>query len=151
MGRIEELRERAARLNEELETGAAMKRIIEANGGEIIKMNAQEQLYAQGVNALGVSISDYKPYKPLTISIKMEKGQPYDRVTLRDEGDFHRSFFVEAGGDSFRIDATDGKRNKLVKKYGANIFGLTPENLQRLIDEIVRPAILTLRNDLIYG
>ena len=63
------------------------------NEAQICELNSEKQLYDYGVNALGVDISDYQPYAPLTIGIKRSKGQPSDRVTLRDNGDFHGSFF----------------------------------------------------------
>ena len=46
----------------------------------IIDANAEEQLFEQGINRLGVDIMDYRPYTPLTIAIKEEKGQPTNRV-----------------------------------------------------------------------
>src|SRR5574344_2026493 len=55
----------------------------------IVQMVARDQLYEQGVEGRGISIMDYQPYTARTIKIKQKKGQPYDRVTLRDTGEFH--------------------------------------------------------------
>ena len=74
--------------NEFLTNGQFMREVLKATENKILSWNADAQLYEQGVNALGVSIDSYKPYTDLTIEIKKEKGQPYDRVTLRDTGDF---------------------------------------------------------------
>ena len=68
-----------------------------------------------------------------TEAIKKEKGQPTDRVTLKDTGEFHRSIFVKFEGDKIIIDSDNDLRDKLVKKYGATIFGLTKQNKQALI------------------
>lgn len=114
----------------------------------IVDANAEEQLFKQGVNALGVKIASFAPYKLITIEHKKIKGQPYDRVTLRDTGDFERSFKVIIGKDSFRVDATDWKAEELKKKYG-QIFGLTPQNKSKLAKTIVYPDLLLhLKTDL---
>jgi hypothetical protein len=67
-------------------------------------------------------------YSDLTIELKEQKGQPSDRVTLKDTGAFWDSLTVDVNSDSFTIDATDSKTEKLSKKYGDKIFGLTAES-----------------------
>ena len=121
------------------------------NEAQICELNSEQQLYEYGVNALGVDISDYQPYAPLTIGIKRSKGQPSDRVTLRDNGDFHGSFFVKFGKDGMEIDATDSKRDKLVGKYGKQIFGLTQESKTYVSNEILKPELLDEIKAILYG
>ena len=117
----------------------------------IIDANAEEQLFEQGINNLGVDISDYAPYGPYTIAIKEEKGQPTNRVTLRDEGDFESSFFLEVGDKQFAIKAGDFKTEELINKYGRQILGLTDANIAKLIWQYIFPHIITERNKLVYG
>ena len=81
---IDNLRQRVTEFNELLQSGRLIQSIILENEYVITDMNSEDQLYEQGVNRLGVNIMDYAPYSPLTIEIKKEKGQPYNRVTLRD-------------------------------------------------------------------
>lgn len=107
----------------------------------ILTMNADEQLYEDGINRVGVSIDDYAPYTMRTLAIKTEKGQPTDRVTLRDTGSFEQSFFIEFREDEFEIKASDFKAEKLVVKYRKQIMGLTDENVQRLIKK-VKPRLI---------
>ena len=121
------------------------------NEAQICELNSEQQLYDYGVNALGVDISDYQPYSPFTIGIKKMKGQPSDRVTLRDTGDFHSSFFVKFGKDGLAIDATDSKRDKLVGKYGKQIFGLTQESKTYVSNEILKPELLDEIKAILYG
>lgn len=108
----------------------------------ICDMNAQNQLYELGVNSDNKKIADYAPYTSTTIAIKRLKGQPTNRVTLRDSGDFHASFFLDIDDYKFFIDATDDKVNKLAFKYGENIFGLTDSNINELTWEYIYPMLL---------
>lgn len=149
MTAIDELLDRVERFNDELTSGRLIKEIIMANEAYIIDMNAYEQLYERGVNRLGVSIMDYRPYSPYTISYKKAVGQPYDRVTLRDEGDFYRGFYIEADDRMFYISSTDDKTDKLTKKYTNYIFGLTDENKAELTWEYIYPDLIDKLNEMI--
>lgn len=126
------------KVGEELDTGEIAKKIVRDNDNILIDMNAQDQLYTKGVNRLGVRIDEYQPYRPLTIKVKIEKRQPYDRVTLKDTGEFYDSFYVETAEDRFYIKASDEKTNWLIKKYGAEIFGLTNDSLAEFINDYVK-------------
>ena len=149
---ISTLLERVKRFNSDLTEGKIFQEVIKENENVIIDMNAENQLFKKGVNALGVSISSYRPYSDKTVEIKKMKGQPFDRVTLRDTGDFHSAFFVRVSRENFSIDSTDWKTKKLVKKYGdqkGDIFGLTDENLTELITEYVAPEVLEIAKNMI--
>lgn len=151
MKRITDLRKRVADFNEALTSGRIIQNIIWDNESYIVDLNAEEQLFEQGINRLGVDIMDYRPYTPLTIAIKEEKGQPTNRVTLRDEGDFESSFYLEVGDKQFEIKASDFKTEDLIKKYGRQILGLTNENIAKLIWQYVYPDLLTKAKKTIYG
>lgn len=151
MKRITDLKKKVTDFNEALTSGRLMQQIIWDNEAYIVDMNAEEQLYEEGINRLGVSISDYAPYSPITIQIKEAKGQPTNRVTLRDEGDFESSFFLEVGDKQFEIKASDYKTEELIKKYGRQILGLTDENIAILIWQYIYPDLITETKKRIYG
>ena len=151
MGKIDDLLKRVVKFNDELTSGRLVQKIIWDNEAYIIDMNAEEQLFEQGVNRLGVEISDYAPYSPVTIQIKEAKGQPTNRVTLRDEGDFESSFFLEVGDKQFEIKASDFKTEDLIKKYGRQILGLTDENIAILIWQYIYPDLMNEAKKQIYG
>lgn len=151
MKRIIDLRNRVAKFNDGLTSGRIIQNIIWNNDAYIIDMNAEEQLFEQGINRLGVDIMDYAPYSPLTIEIKEMKGQPTNRVTLRDEGDFEGSFYLEVGEKQFEIKASDWKTEELIKKYGRQILGLTDENIAIVIWEYIYPDLLETAKNVIYG
>ncbi|WP_418665452.1 hypothetical protein [Alistipes finegoldii] len=114
---------------------------VRENEAVVIDMNAEEQLFERGENRLGVSIADYRPYSPVTVEEKRIRGQPYNRVTLRDTGDFESSFYIRYTGDSFEIAASDWKTDDLVRKYGKEIFGLNRDNLDELIRSYILPFL----------
>ena len=103
-----------------------IKSIVEDNSNEIIDLNTEDQLFDRGIGSDGESLGVYSnPYKKLKKAI----GQPSDRVTLRLEGDFYKSFEVIIGDKQFRINATDKKTKWLINRYGEKIFGLTSDNV----------------------
>lgn len=148
---ITDLRNKVAQAENNINSGKWVQQIIYDNEAYIVDLNAEEQLYEQGVNNLGVSISDYAPYSPVTIEIKKAKGQPTNRVTLRDEGDFESSFFLEVGQNQFEIKASDWKTEELMKKYGRQILGLTNENIEKLIWDFIYPDLLSKLKNELYG
>lgn len=142
MNAIEQLTERVKKVRDNLEGNTYLVAILKDNDAYIADMNAQDQLFEQGINANGVSISDYAPYSPLTIEYKMAMGQPYGRVTLRDTGDFHAGFTLQYSPKAFTITSTDWKTQMLMKKYGRDIFGLTASNKDELRWEYIYPDLL---------
>lgn len=107
----------------------------------IIDMIVNEQLYEQGINGQGVSIMSYMPYTISTVKIKRKKGQPYNRVTLRDKGDFYNSLHVKFDDYGFYVTSTDEKAPELLAKYGKTIFRLTNENLSILLKNYIKPSL----------
>lgn len=118
-----------------------IEEVVRENDNIILDMNAEDQLFEKGITRKGVEIASFAPYAPLTIEIKKMKGQPTSRVTLRDEGDFHHSFYIEYQSDGFRITASDWKTYDLKEKYGKDIFGLTDDNFHEFASSYVKPAL----------
>lgn len=107
----------------------------------IVQMVAQEQLYEEGIEGRGIEIMSYQPYTARTIQIKQKKGQPYDRVTLKDTGEFYSSLHVEFDDEGFYVTSTDDKAKYLLARYGKTIFRLTNENFSELLRNYIRPSL----------
>lgn len=121
---------------------------IKADEAIILDMNATDQLFEKGINRDGVALSSFAPYRPVTIQIKGFKGQPTNRVTLQDTGDFHTSFFISYTADGFEIKASDWKTPKLLAGYGDEILGLSDQNFQDIAENYIKPEIQKYFKDL---
>lgn len=108
----------------------------------IVSAIADDQLYRRGINGRGEKIMSYMPYTAKTIQNKKRKGQPTTRVTLRDTGAFHKSMFVVFDSEGFYVTASDEKTEKLVKKYGEEIFRLTNKNFTRIVRSHIRKELV---------
>lgn len=127
----------------------AQRRVIaeaRAFEAEILDYNTEEQLFRAGQGSTGQAIRP--PYTAFTTQIKQAKGQPTNRVTLRDSGDFHESFRVDWQATQFGITATDPKTPALVAKYGREVFGLNDKGIQELIELLRGPVADNLRKEL---
>jgi hypothetical protein len=108
---------------------------------KIVELN-QEQLFA-GKRSDG---SNIRPaYSGFTINEKEKKGQPYDRVTLKDTGAFYAGIEVKVEGDKVIERSLDEKNDELFEKYATgsgNIFGLSSPFKIQYIGESLRPVFL---------
>lgn len=114
-----------------------VERIVNENKKEILDLNREKQLFEQGIDSDGQLL---KPYKPITIAIKRQKGEVYNRTTLLDTGDFYKGFDLLYKNGVISIFSRDSKSMDLVDKYG-NIFGLVKENQVIVNEKIVLPEI----------
>lgn len=116
---------------------------IEENKAIVLDMNFEEQLFEEGINRNDVPIMDYKPYSPVTEMIKAQKGQPYDRVTLRDKGDFGDEGDLQRNSDvEIEIISNDEKSPWLQHKYGKEILGLKEDNMEEMREYYVKPFMI---------
>lgn len=75
----------------------------------------KDQLF-QGIRPDGATV--FPEYRPYTVRIKQEKGQPYDRVTRKDTGAYYAGIKLDVKGVNYYIESTDPKADALNKKYG---------------------------------
>lgn len=111
----------------------------------IIDLNTEEQLFEKGIDSLGASLGEYADATiegTANFKGKLEKGQPIDHITLKDTGDFYKSFAIKVQNGGFLIVA-DGQKDdtNLLSEFGKEIVGLTDENLQIVIDAIKEKII----------
>lgn len=119
-----------------LDIQKAMRQALTTHAVQIENLNLGQLL--QGIDSRGKQILPL--YAPYTVQKKIAKGQPYNRVTLRDTGDFYESVYVEIFKNSFELEATDVKTKSLKLKYGKSILGLTDENIKQ-VAKIIKPTL----------
>ncbi len=112
----------------------------------IIKLNTIDQLFNDGIDSLGDSLGEYSPF---TVELKKAKGQPTNRITLKDTGDFYKTFKVEVKDDSFFINANPIKDDSnLFDDFGSEIVGLTEDNQKKISKTILDNTIKYIRKQL---
>lgn len=116
-----------------------MEDITRSIEDEIKDLNVHQQ-YDLGQDRYGDRITP--EYTPFTVSIKRWKGQPTDRVTLRDTGQFHSSFKIRYEADGFELYANDWKAESLEEKYGNSIFGLQDDAAIELANQVYQPRMI---------
>jgi hypothetical protein len=70
------------------------------------------------------------------------------KVDLRLTGAFHKAMNANINGNVMVIDSTDSKRNKLVAKYGEEIFGLNTKNKKRYKKDVNLYLFRVIKNRL---
>ena len=108
---------------EAVDIATVVRTAVQDTEQEYADKNA-EQLFT-GVTAKGDYITP--PYTRRTVREKQQKGQPADRVTLRDKGGFYRGLYVRVEGNNVVAGSTDPKADDLQDKYGADIFTIGGE------------------------
>ena len=114
---------------------------VKATKEAIADLNA-EQMY-KGLRSDGSAITP--GYSELTKEIKRAKGQPIDRVTLRDTGAFYKGIYAQVTGIKIKIGSNDFKELKLERKYSkanGSIFGLSEKFKAEYIRESLQPAFV---------
>ena len=121
--------------------------IIDNRKKDILALNTKDQLFDKGIDITGKSMFAKHPYAPSTVKRKKRKGQPTDRVTLKDTGELHSEFNLLQTQTDIEIRHFGGMRggvdlmSKLVEKYG-EVEGLTEENVNKLTWDIVYPDLM---------
>jgi len=94
-----------------------------------------DQLFEQGTDEKGQVIGYYSIITEMVYNPDKIAGTHY---TLKDTGDFYKSFYIEVLGDAIVIDADPIKSDgtNLFERYGEGIIGLDEESKTKLIEEI---------------
>lgn len=103
---------------------------------ELQELQAEQMQAGQAADGAPIT----PPYTRATVKIKKAKGQPADRVTLRDSGDFQRKIRARPQRRGVVMDSTDSKTAGLVEKYGEEIFGFNAQNTAEAAEEL-KPGI----------
>ena len=98
----------------------------------------QRKQFDSGKDATG---KQRKPYAASTQRYKRKKGQPTNRVTLKDSGDSYKSVKVKADIKGIEIDVPTTQFEYMVKKYGDDTIGIEPQALKQYFEQTVLTQI----------
>ena len=116
-----------------------MEDITRSIEDEIKELNVHQQ-YDLGQDRYG---NEIRPeYAESTIRYKRMKGQPTDRVTLQDTGQYHDTFKIRYEEEGFELYANDWKAGFLDRKYGKDIYGLQDDAARELADQVYQPRMI---------
>jgi len=126
-------------LDEVFKTNQVQSTMIEFN---------QDQLKA-GYDSTGqfINTSGGSPYRLYTVKIKQTKGQPVNKVTLYDTGEFYKTFKVKIVKDGYLITANFEKEDGSILDNFSNNFdfmGLDNEGIQELTEQFILPILTKL-------
>lgn len=113
-------------------------RVSITNTHEYAEAQQKLQLF-QGIGADDLKI--IPSYSAKTKAIKIKKGQPIDRVTLRDTGAFYQGIRIDVVGEVIRTDSIDEKSQDLQGRYGGEIFGMGTRYRERYV-KILKPEFI---------
>ena len=110
-----------------------------------IRLNRQVQLYQQGVGVDGQQMRSHYArgrdvYSLKTLKIKQEKGQPTDRVTMRDSGKLYSTFDVKVVKGELVLTANTIKEGKDLQDSFGQFVGLDAESKSELIT-LAKPIV----------
>lgn len=110
------------------------------NGNKTDLLQDQTQQFDKGKDAFNVSF--IPSYATSTKKIKQKKGQPTDRVTLKDTGEFYDSLDIQANKTQATISSSSDHYKYLVAHYKTNkILGIQRGNMKVFLIENTIPEI----------
>lgn len=107
---------------------------------EAIHLNKDIQLFEKGVDVFGNGMRSRRArpsevYTDFTIAMKKEKGQPYDRVTMRDTGLLYSTFKTKIVALELMLSANTIKEGKDLQKAFGQFVGLDEYSIEKLVEK----------------
>lgn len=100
----------------------------------------KSQLFADSEDVEGNPIGFYSYATEVITKGRKKAGQPFN---LYESGEFLGRLFAKVEKNSIFFDTKDGKRKEvLTHLLSTNIFGLTDENLNKIIEEKILPFMI---------
>lgn len=111
---------------------------------ELVQLN-KNQLYDKGIDSKSVALH---PYRSLVYAEMKFNKRGIELVDLFLSGEFQRNFYIIIESETYGISSTDEKTEKLIAKYGDDIFGFTEENKINAF-LIIKPSLVEKINEIL--
>jgi hypothetical protein len=109
-----------------------LRKSLTDSGEVIADYIVQKQLYEKGINSKKEKIRPF--YAASTKLRKLKKGQPIDRVTLRDTKALHDSLSVSGTSYELLIEVDTPYAKYVIKRYGSDVIKPTIDNMKIYFD-----------------
>lgn len=116
-------------------------RAVEVTKDEAVVLN-RKQLYFSSVRSDGSYLQAYRSEFYAEYKNQKNPSPGFGAPDLYDTGSFQNKMFAVVNGGKLEFSSKDSKIDKLVEKYGKNIFGLTKQSLEEY-------AKVTVHNELV--
>lgn len=116
-------------------------KFIKTLSAEMVEMN-KNQINKDSQDIYGKAIGYYSKATELITNGAKGAGEPF---TGKDTGNWLNAFYVSFIGDTFFFGSTDPKTDDIMDSpnwLSASLFGLTDENLKKLIDSKIQPFVI---------
>lgn len=140
---------------EAIDMGSLIQSVVEENEKAIVDLNREVQIFQQGIDSQGRSLSKYEPSTDgqwreeyQSGSIQNPKGGENGRKKL---GNTYNLFWSGSSYNTFKtymrgysqlfITAAPFARERLIDHGGRDIFGLTPDHVFYVNYKIILPAL----------
>lgn len=124
-----------------------MDSVILEHESEIIDANTDQ--LSKGFYSDGDRMPDYANENYAQFKQSIGSKAPYGITDLKLTGDFHSGFFMKPDSDGFQIWSSVSKTDELVGKYGADIFGISPESKKELKSNFSQSLVEKIKNVLL--
>lgn len=114
--------------------------IMKDNEQDVVELNRQQLL--EGVNRENDGVGEYRSPSYALMKERMNPRAGFGNVDLKLSGSFYDNFHLAIDSTEYAIFSTDWKTNKLMGKYGVEIFGLSPESRLKLWRDVVKDKLV---------
>jgi hypothetical protein len=125
--------------------GDELNTIVESNTDSILQLQEDQMYEGKDIDGNDIAL-DGRGYSKRTFEIKEAKGQPTDRVTLKDTGAFYASLQVVVENGALEITGNTDYSAELIERTGESIFGLNQSKKEQFGENVVLPAIHQIYN-----
>lgn len=121
--------------------------VVKDNESRVVSDITDGQLFTFGQDGKGISLGSYAQS---TINRKKAKGQPTNRVTLRDTGEYHRSHRLELTSDGIEVKADPVNGDyELRSRYGDDILVWSDKNQDVFVEKILKESLIKYLKDVL--
>lgn len=119
----------------------SLKEVVRENLGEFADANVEQLM--EGLNANGVVIGSYRPYKNPVYAAMKEEMNPkpkFGNPDMKLSGDFHEDIEAKLVGGGVKLHGNNWKTLKLERMFGP-LLGLSMAKVKEISETVLKPYL----------